>query len=78
VFDGGAEREVIPAAEVLEAGPLSPGSKLTPDELAGRWMPKPLRRVRCPGFAIRTSGGSWAFDCPHGQKRAREVGGRYA
>jgi hypothetical protein len=78
VFDGGGEPEVIPAADVLEAGPLSPGSRLTPDEMAGRWMPKGLRRIRCPGFVVRTSGGSWAFDCPHGQKRAREISGRYA
>ena len=70
--------EVIPAASVIDAGPLSPGSRITPSEVAGRWMPGPLRRFRCPGFAIRTDAGSWAFDCPHGQKRAREVSRRYA
>jgi hypothetical protein len=78
VFEGGGEPDVILAADVIDAGPLSPGSRLTPDEIAGQWMPKALRRVRCPGFAIRTSAGGWAFDCPHGQKRAREVSGRYA
>jgi len=77
VFEGEGRSETLMAGDVLEAGPLSPGSRLTPDELAGRWMPKPLRRVRCPGFAIRTSAGAWVFDCPHGVKRAREVGARY-
>lgn len=69
---------VIPAGSVIEAGPLSPGSRLTPSEIAGRWMPRPLRRIRCPGFAVRTTAGSWAFDCPYGQRRAREVSDRYA
>ena len=67
----------VPAETVLEAGPLSPGSKLTPTELAGLWMPRPLRRFRCGGFAVRTRDGDWVFDCPHGVRRAREVSRRY-
>ena len=69
---------VIPAASVLDSGPLSPGSRITPSELAGLWMPRFLRRFRCPGFAVRTREGDWAFDCPHGQRRANEVSRRYA
>jgi hypothetical protein len=78
VFRGPGEPEVIPASAVLEAGPLSPGSLLAAGAPAGAWMPKRLRRFRCPGFAISTTAGGWAFDCPHGVKRARKVSGRYA
>ncbi len=69
---------VIPAAAVLDSGPLSPGSRITPSELAGLWMPRFLRRFRCPGFSVRTREGDWVFDCPHGQQRADEVNRRYA
>jgi hypothetical protein len=67
----------VPAEAVLEAGPLSPGSKLTPTMLAGLWMPRPLRRFRCGGFAVRTRDGAWVFDSPHGVRRARELNRRY-
>ena len=69
---------VIPAASVLDSGPLSPGSRITPSELAGLWMPRFLRRWRCPGFAVRTREGAWIFDCPHGQQRSDDVSRRYA
>jgi hypothetical protein len=69
---------VIPAASVIDSGPLSPGSLITPSELAGLWMPRILRRLRSPGFAVRTIEGGWVFDCPHGPQRAREVSRRYA
>ena len=69
---------VIPAESVLDSGPLSPGSRITEDELAGLWMPAFLRRFRCPGFIIRTRDGDWVFDSPHGQRRAEEVARRYA
>jgi hypothetical protein len=69
---------VIPAESVLDSGPLSPGSRITPSELAGLWMPRFLRRLRSPGFSVRTREGDWVFDCPHGQQRAREVSRRYA
>jgi hypothetical protein len=68
---------VVAAASVREAGPLSPGTHITPTELAGLWMPRMMRRLRCPGFAVRTSDGDWAFDCPGGARRAREVSRRY-
>ena len=68
---------VIPAASVLDSGPLSPGSRITPSELAGLWMPRFLRRFRCPGFVVRTTEGLWVFDCPRGQQRADEVNRRY-
>jgi len=70
--------DVVPARAVTGAGPLSPGSHVTPTELAGLWMPRPLRRLRCPGFVVSTSDGPWMFDCPHGVRRAREVSRRYA
>ena len=69
---------VIPAASVLDSGPVSPGSRITPSELAGLWMPRFLRRWRCPGFVVRTKEGLWMFDCPRGQQRADEVNRRYA
>jgi hypothetical protein len=69
---------VIPAASVLESGPLSPGSRITPSELGGLWMPRFLRRFRSPGFSVRTREGDWVFDCPNGPNRAREVSRRYA
>lgn len=69
---------VIPAASVLESGPLAPGSRITPSEPAGLWMPRFMRRFRCPGFSVRTRDGDWVFDCRHGQQRAREVRRRYA
>jgi len=69
---------VVPAAAVTGAGPLSPGARVTSTELAGQWMPRPLRRLRCPGFIVSTSAGPWLFDCPHGVKRADEVSRRYA
>jgi hypothetical protein len=69
---------VIPAASVLDSGPLAPGSQITPSEPAGLWMPRFMRRFRCPGFSVRTRDGSWVFDCRHGQQRAREVQRRYA
>jgi hypothetical protein len=69
---------VIAAASVLDSGPLSPGSRITPSEPAGLWMPRFLRRFRSPGFSVRTRDGDWVFDCPHGQERAREVSRRYA
>jgi hypothetical protein len=68
---------VIPAAEVRETGPLSPGSRLTAAELAGQWMPAWMRRFRCPGFAISTSSGGWAFDCRRGIARADAIRKRY-
>lgn len=73
--DDGAETVI---AGVQDAGPLSPGARLTPSEVAGRWMAAPLRRLRCPGFAVITSGGTWVFDAPHGVKRAQAVRERYA
>jgi hypothetical protein len=69
---------MVPAASVREAGPLSPGTHITPTELAGLWMPRMMRRLRCPGFAVRTSDGDWAFDCPAGVRRARRVSELYA
>jgi hypothetical protein len=69
--------EIVPSGEVTGAGPLSPGARVTSTELAGQWMPRALRRLRCPGFVVSTSDGSWLFDCPHGVRRAREVSGRY-
>jgi hypothetical protein len=69
---------LIPAASVLGSGPLSPGSRITPSELAGLWMPRFLRRFRCPGFTVNTREGDWVFDCPHGQQRSDEVSRRYA
>jgi hypothetical protein len=68
----------IPAGSVLDSGPLSPGSRITPTELAGLWMPRFLRRLRSPGFSVRTREGDWVFDCPHGARRAEEVSRRYA
>jgi hypothetical protein len=68
---------VIPADSVTDSGPLSPGTRITPSEPAGLWMPRFLRRFRCPGFSIRTREGDWVFDCRHGQARAREVQRRY-
>jgi hypothetical protein len=41
-------------------------------------MAAPLRRLRCPGFAVITTAGTWVFDAPHGVKRARAVRERYA
>jgi hypothetical protein len=69
---------VIPAASVTGAGPLSPGTRLTPSVLAGQWMPAPLRRLRCPGFVVNTVAGTWVFDAPKGLKRAEAVRRRYA
>ena len=69
---------VIRAESVLDSGPLSPGSMITPSDPAGLWMPRFLRRFRCPGFSVRTRDGDWVFDCSHGQQRAREVSRRYA
>jgi hypothetical protein len=69
---------VIPAETIVDAGPLSPGSPLTSTRAAGEWMAAPLRRLRCPGFAVRTAAGAWAFDSPRGVKRAEEVRRRYA
>ena len=68
----------VPADEVVDAGPLSPGSQITPTELAGLWMPRIVRRFRSGGFSIRTRAGDWVFDCPHGARRARAVKQRYA
>jgi hypothetical protein len=75
--DDGTET-VIAAADIKDAGPLSPGSRLTPSQAAGQWMAAPLRRVRSPGFAVVTTGGPWVFDAPHGAKRAQTVRQRYA
>ena len=75
---GEAVVDVVPARAVTGAGPLSPGSHVTPTELAGLWMARPLRRFRCPGFVVSTSDGPWLFDCPRGERRAREVARRYA
>jgi hypothetical protein len=69
---------VIPASAVTGAGPLSPGSRLTPSVPAGQWMPAPLRRLRCPGFAVTTTAGTWVFDAPKGLKRAEALRRRYA
>jgi hypothetical protein len=69
---------VIPADTVLESGPLAPGSLITPSEAAGLWMPRFMRRFRCPGFSVRTRDGDWVFDCPGGRQRAGEVQRRYA
>ncbi len=69
---------VIPSASVLDSGPLSPGSRITASELAGLWMPRFLRRFRCPGFAVRTREGAWVFDCPNGVQRSDEVRRRYS
>lgn len=68
---------VIPADSILDAAPLSPGSHITPSSLAGTWMPALLRRLRCPGFVIRTTEGTWAFDSPSGQHRALAISRRY-
>jgi hypothetical protein len=70
--------EVIAADSVLDAGPLAPGSRLTAKRSAGEWMAAPLRRLRCPGFAVSTPSGGWAFDGPKGVKRAEEIRRRYA
>jgi hypothetical protein len=69
---------VVPAGAVAHTGPLSPGSRMSPSEPAGRWMPGPLRRFRCPGFVVGTAEGPWVFDCPHGVRRAEEISRRYA
>jgi hypothetical protein len=69
---------VIPAESVLDSGPLAPGSLVTPSEPAGLWMPRFMRRFRCPGFSVRTRDGDWVFDSRGGQRRAREVQRRYA
>jgi len=69
---------VIRAESVLDTGPLTPGSYITPSELAGLWMPRFMRRFRCPGFSVRTRDGDWIFDCRGGPRRAREVQRRYA
>jgi hypothetical protein len=68
---------VIRPSEVIEVGPLSPGTQITPTELAGAWMPAWQRRLRCPGFALRTAGGGWVFDAPDGKRRAKAVARRY-
>jgi hypothetical protein len=73
--DDGAETVI---AGIKDAGPLSPGARITPSRAAGQWMAAPLRRLRCPGFAVITTGGTWVFDAPHGVKRARAVRERYA
>ena len=65
-------------AGIKDAGPLSPGALITPGRTAGQWMPAPLRRLRCPGFAVITTDGTWVFDAPHGVRRARAVRERYA
>jgi hypothetical protein len=70
--------DVIAADSVLDAGPLAPGSRLTSTRSAGEWMAAPLRRLRCPGFAVSTAAGGWAFDGPKGVKRAEEIRRRYA
>ena len=67
----------IPAESVIDSGPLSPGSRATASEPMGLWMPRFMRRFRAPGFWIRTSDGSWAFDCRRGVDRAGEVRRRY-
>lgn len=69
---------VVPADAIGDAGPLSAGSKLTQTELAGRWMPRFMRRFRSGGFVVRTRDGDWLFDSPHGVDRAREVTRRYS
>jgi hypothetical protein len=68
---------VIPAGDVREAGPLSPGAKVTPSLAAGSWMPAWQRRLRCPGFVVATSSGPWLFDGPEGKDRAATVAARY-
>jgi hypothetical protein len=73
--DDGGETVI---ADIKGAGPLSPGAHITPSRAAGQWMAAPLRRLRCPGFAVITTGGTWVFDAPHGVKRARAVRERYA
>ena len=73
--DDGGETVI---AGIKDAGPLSPGARITPGRAAGQWMAAPLRRVRCPGFAVITTAGTWVFDAPHGVKRARAVRERYA
>jgi hypothetical protein len=75
--DDGTET-AIPIADIKDAGPLSPGARITPSRAAGQWMAVPLRRLRCPGFAVITAGGTWVFDAPHGVRRARAVRERYA
>jgi hypothetical protein len=68
---------VIPAAAIVDAGPLSPGSLLNQTRAAGEWMRGPLQGMRCPGFAISTAAGAWGFGCPGGVRRADEVRRRY-
>lgn len=70
--------ELVPAAVIVGAGPPSPGSPLTSTRTAGEWMPRLLRRFRCPGFVVSTADGPWVFDGPHGLRRQEEVRRRFA
>jgi hypothetical protein len=69
---------LVPAGAVAHAHPLAPGTQLAASEPAGQWMPAPLRRFRCPGFAVGTADGLWVFDSPKGNRRAEEVSRRYS
>lgn len=65
---------MIPADTVLDAGPLTPGTRLVSSEPAGSWMPRWQRRWRIPGFAIRTTtDGGWGFETPRGASRSSLV-----
>ena len=77
VFRGDDGSETV-ITGITDAGPLSPGSRITPSRVAGQWMAAPLRRLRCPGFAVVTTAGPWLFDAPHGASRAQAVRERYA
>lgn len=70
--------EVVAGSAIVDASPLSPGSQMTPTRQAGEWMPRLLRKLRCPGFVVATAEGAWVFDGPKGVQRADEVRKRFA
>ncbi len=69
--------ELPPGGAILSAGPLSPGSLMTPTRPAGEWMPRLLRGLRCPGFVVSTASGAWIFDGPRGVRHAQAVHERF-
>jgi hypothetical protein len=75
---GGPVVELVAAEAIQSASPLSPGSLMTPTRQAGGWMPRLLRKARCPGFVVSTAEGPWVFDGPHGVRRAQELRKRFA
>lgn len=68
---------VLPSAAVREVQRLAPGTKVTPTQTAGAWLPRWQRRLRCPGFALVTDDGPWIFDARHGDTRATTLSERY-